>query len=290
MKQFVVLLLGTIMASSSFASPKVIYGEDDRKDVYEVTNPMALQLAESTVVLINKSSLSQNSSGMMNIRAGSLQSRMNVCSNEPYFDQPSGGFCSGTLIGKKTLLTAGHCIRSETACADTQFVFGYHVSKKGEYPRAVPEQNVVGCKRIIKRDEVSTGADYAIVELTREITHRPAARLALQRRTVEIENGTKLLMIGHPSGLPTKIEDGGKVRDASKNNYFIATTDSYGGNSGSGVFNLTTGELEGVLVRGETDFVIRNGCYVSNVCSENGCRGEDVTKVSAILPFVPARL
>lgn len=286
MKKIVSIFVGVAMATSAFASSRVIYGDDNRADLYEVTNPLYLQLAQSTVVLLNKSSVSQNSSGTISVLASSFQSRMKVCSSERFYDQPSGGFCSGTLIGKKTILTAGHCITDESDCASTQFAFGYHVTKKGQYPRTVAEQDVVGCKQIIKREQQSSGADYAIIELDREITHRPFVNLAKQRRTVNIDNGTKLVMVGHPSGLPTKVDDGGKVRDNSNGGYFVANTDSYGGNSGSGVFNQETGELEGVLVRGATDFVYSNGCYVSNVCPENGCRGEDVTKVAAILPYL----
>jgi V8-like Glu-specific endopeptidase len=86
--------------------------------------------------------------------------------------------------------------------------------------------------------------------------------------------------------LPTKIDDGAQVRSNAPSGYFVATTDSYGGNSGSSVFNYDTGEVEGVLVRGEDDYVYRNGCMVSNVCEESGCRGEDVTKISSVLPYL----
>ena len=77
------------------------------------------------------------------------------------------------------------------------------------------------------------------------------------------------------------------MRDPSPNGFFVATTDSYGGNSGSAVLSQETHQIEGVLVRGETDFVIEGNCHVSKVCAEDACRGEDVTKVAAITPFIP---
>ena len=46
--------------------------------------------------------------------------------------------------------------------------------------------------------------------------------------------------------------------------------------------NETTGEVEGILVRGETDFVYKNSCRVSNVCADDGCRGEDVTRITDV--------
>jgi len=91
--------------------------------------------------------------------------------------------------------------------------------------------------------------------------------------------------------LPVKLSGGAAVRNLmGEVGYFTANLDTYGGNSGSAVFNNVTGEIEGVLVRGETDFVRQGNCRISYVCENNGCRGEDVTKASyvkqKILPFL----
>ena len=98
--------------------------------------------------------------------------------------------------------------------------------------------------------------------------------------------GEALTVIGYPSGLPLKVASGGRVRTV-KSEYYVTNLDTYGGNSGSAVFNSTSGEVEGILVRGENDFVSQNGCVVSNRCTFEGCRGEDVTKISEVLSFVP---
>jgi hypothetical protein len=95
-----------------------------------------------------------------------------------------------------------------------------------------------------------------------------------------------LVVVGHPSGLAVKIAAGATVRSNLESAYFVANLDTYGGNSGSAVFNEQTGLIEGILVRGETDFKYKNGCYVSNICDVDGCRGEDVTRVSEILSHV----
>lgn len=276
-----------LLSTSTFASEKVIYGSDNRKDLFEVTNPLHAKLAESTVALIRKNDMTQSASGMLRIFAGSLQDAMGVCKKERFADQPTGAFCSGSLIGKNLMLTAGHCITSMSDCQSTNFVFNYAVSKQGSFPKEVQSNDVVGCKNIIYRVQEGNGADFAIIELDRTITHHEPLKMAKRSITNELKRGDKLLMIGHPSGLPTKLDDGGTVRDNSPRGYFSATTDSYGGNSGSAVFNLTTGEIEGVLVRGETDYVLQGGCYVSKVCNESGCRGEDVTKISSVLPKMP---
>ena len=90
-----------------------------------------------------------------------------------------------------------------------------------------------------------------------------------------------MYVIGHPVGLPTKFADGANVRNNNNTSFFVCNLDTYGGNSGSPVFNSSTHELEGILVRGETDFIVtENGCRKSNVCPQNDpnlvCRGEDL--------------
>ncbi len=96
-----------VATTSAFAGPTVIYGNDDRKDLYEVLNPLHKQWAKSTVALVKNSDITQNASGLMNIQADSFARSMGVCSTERFADQPSGGFCSGSLIGKNIFLTDG---------------------------------------------------------------------------------------------------------------------------------------------------------------------------------------
>jgi V8-like Glu-specific endopeptidase len=97
----------------------------------------------------------------------------------------------------------------------------------------------------------------------------------------QIEEGTPIVVIGHPTGLPTKVSAGANVRSVN-DIYFIANLDTFGGNSGSAVFNAETGDIEGILVRGERDYIYSSarGCYVPNHCTDNGCRGEDSTLIT----------
>ncbi len=95
-------------------------------------------------------------------------------------------------------------------------------------------------------------------------------------------------MIGHPVGLPTKFAGEAVVRSNQQSAFFVANLDTYGGNSGSPVFNSDTHEVEGILVRGETDFVPQGGCNVSLVCPTSGCRGEDCTRTTEFSNLVPS--
>lgn len=282
--------LVSVLAASAFAGngtgdrEGVIYGEDDRQDIYQVTNTRDLELADSTVVLMAAGKLTR-SGDKFDIAAVTFEREFGLCASEPFKDQPSGGFCSGALVGEDLVITAGHCIENAEECASTRFVFGYAVTKEGQYPTSTSASEVVGCKEIIARKKEGAGADFALIRLDRSITNHKPLRV---NRVGDLKVGDNVGVIGHPSGLPVKVSFGkSEVRNVSKPGYFITNLDTYGGNSGSAVFNTQSGLIEGILVRGETDFVFKNGCRVSNVCSASGCRGEDVTKISELVNLIP---
>jgi hypothetical protein len=78
-------------------------------------------------------------------------------------------------------------------------------------------------------------------------------------------------MIGHPVGLPLKYAGGAWVRDNQNKSYVVCNLD-IGGNSGSPVINDDEPhEIEGILVRGDTDFKQVGDCQRSNICPNSGC-------------------
>lgn len=262
---------------------QVIYGADDRIDLYQTENSKLLSLADSTVALMQASAV-RSEGAVSTLRTSPYGTGNGLCKEEPFYDQVTAAFCSGSLVAPDIIMTAGHCITSQSACAGTKFVFGFAVTEKGKMPLTVPSKEVYGCQTLLGREQVNDGADWALVKLDRPVTGHAALKLNL---TGEIVNKTPIVVIGHPAGLPTKISGGAAVRDASKEGYFTANLDTYGGNSGSAVFNARNGLVEGILVRGENDYVYRGGCRVSNVCTDAGCRGEDVTKISSVSDKLP---
>jgi hypothetical protein len=283
----VISILG--LAGSAFGSggpgEKVIYGDDDRLDIYQVTNSRDVELADSTVALMEAGKLTR-SGDKFEIAAEQFGVEFGLCDKEPFREQPSGAFCSGSLVAPDLLITAGHCIENATECSNTKFVFNYAVTKEGAYPKSASADNVVGCKEIVARKKEGAGADFALIRLDRRITnHKPLAI----NRDGDLKAGDNVGVIGHPSGLPVKVAFGKSVvRDVSPTGYFVASLDTYGGNSGSAVFNTKTGLIEGILVRGEQDFVYTSeGCRVSNVCTQDDCRGEDVTKIAEVAKLIP---
>ena len=265
-------------------SSHVVYGSDGRLDLYEVEDANLKRLADSTVALIKKADLTTQS-GITTIRSKNYGTQMGLCSSEKYYEQDIAAFCSGFLVAPDIIVTAGHCIKSQSDCVGTQFVFGFNVKTAGLFPQQVSEAEVYNCREIIKTTIESNGTDFAVIKLDRAVTnHRSLA----VRQTGSVQVGDPLVVVGHPAGLRTKITLGGKVRtSATETSYFVANVDTYGGNSGSVVFNANTGLVEGILVRGEQDFTPKNGCYISKVCAEDTCRGEDITQISAVKSFIP---
>lgn len=291
MKKFLVTTTAVLAAALCLAAPvmaqvdgQVIYGSDDRIDLYQTSNAKLKSMADSTVALFSAGDV-QLQGAVAKLGVQSYGESMQLCKEEPFFSQVNGAFCSGSLVAPDIIMTAGHCITSASSCTGTKFVFGFSVKEAGKMPLTVAASDVYGCKQLIGREQVNNGADWALIRLDRAVTGHKPLKLNLAG---DPPNKTPLVVIGHPAGLPTKIAGGASVRDASPEGYYTANLDTYGGNSGSAVFNAVTGLVEGILVRGETDYVWKGSCRVSNVCANDACRGEDVTKMTSVTPKLPA--
>lgn len=266
----------------------VIYGDDNRHDYFAETDPAIREAADSTVALMNESSLTPGPRGTVVIKGEPYGKTYGLCETEAFWEQETAAFCSGFLVASDTIVTAGHCIANASECASTAIVFDFAYKAPGLAPKTVPERNVYRCKNIIHTESSSAGADFAVIKLDRAVVDRHPLGL---RRQGTPKVGDDLVVAGHPTGLPLKIAGGAKIRSTASQAYFVANLDTYGGNSGSAVFNARTLEVEGILVRGEQDFKWGPGrCMISNVCPSNGCRGEDVTKISEALSFIDGAL
>ncbi|MEK7232250.1 MAG: serine protease [Elusimicrobiota bacterium] len=276
----VLLLTAATMAQRAHAGvePDVIYGDDDRLDLYQVQNRKLLELADSTVGLFEAWNVRDDGDKAVFFTRHYGES-LNLCKEEPFWEQQAGAFCSGSLVAPDVIMTAGHCVRTDMDCASTKFVFGFAITKKGEPPLTTPFGEVYKCDHIIGREQMNKGADWALIKLDRPVTNHAVLKLDLSGT---LANGDPLFIIGHPAGLPTKIAGGAKVRDISPPGFFVATLDAYGGNSGSAVFNAKNGLVEGILVRGDIDYTFKGDCQVSKVRAEDAGRGEDVTKISSV--------
>lgn len=258
---------------------KVIYGEDNRQDVYSSTNSLYKQLASSTAAMIQSSQL-KDEGDSVTVIASTLEGD-GICSDERFASQPTAAMCSGFLVGKDLLLTAGHCIQSMTDCEANSWVFGYSNTAGETSVFNINKKDIYVCTEIIARAlDDKTDNDFALVRLDR-VSDRAPLKF---RKSGKISSDSSIVVIGHPSGLPTKIADGAFVRSNDNKYFFQANLDTFGGNSGSAVFDAKTGIVEGILVRGERDYVLDTSanCYRPKVCDMDGCRGEDVTRITNI--------
>ena len=272
------LITSFLFVNSAFSvyKPRVIYGEDNRVDLYKVKDQAVVDVARSTAAMFAKSKLVKIGN-LFHLTSGKFGDQFKLCSNEPYYNQPSGAMCSAFLVGPDMLATAGHCI-SSSDCNAMAFAFGYAMRSEMEAPQTLPEEDVYFCKAVVSR-ELTSNQDYSLVQLDRPVRGYDVLKLAQQ----DAQTNDSLMVVGYPSGLPTKVAGGAQVR-SQKGAYFVANLDTYGGNSGSAVFNSETLEVTGILVRGEQDFRydVKNQCYRSNVCDSASCRGEDATNISYI--------
>jgi hypothetical protein len=279
-------------------SQKAIYGQDNRKDVFMVSSdPKINAAADAVVSLFQSNRLASLEDGTRTkIINKVFATEYRLCDTaspvEPYLSQPCSAFCSGVLVAPDIIATAGHCINTPAIGTpplnEIRFVFGYRMRDENTAQLIIDNNEVYIGEQIIKRVYTPDGADWALVRLSRPVQgHTPVSI----RRTAKVSDADDLYVIGHPCGLPAKFADGAIVRANTDANFFVANLDTYGGNSGSPVFNRTTHQVEGILVRGEKDFIVRDtppsSCRVSLRCPNTGCRGEDCTRTTLFASLVP---
>ena len=282
---FIFIILFSIQALKTFGqmTPKVVYGDDNRVEMYELEGTLWAEKARSVAMRVLKDTIYKEDRNHI----GLFKKNLNLCFDQRFAEQKAVGSCSGFLIAPNILITAGHCVQSELACQNIFWIFDFQLKNESDTDYLiVNKKRVYHCKKILSQffnPRSGKKLDYALIELDRIVSDRAPLEF---RKTGKIENGTPLSMIGHPDGLPMKFTDDALVSVNRETEYFSAPLDSFHSNSGSPVFNYETGKVEGILVRGQQDYVKQTGCKRVNVMNQNclgdKCNWEDVTRILAV--------
>ena len=272
-----IALLACNFAEANNDNRSVIYGADNRQELFQVKSEVRA-LAASVMAIVEPEYLHKESNGDYLYKSESYQKYYGLCSSERFVEQNTAASCTGFLVAPDLMATAGHCIVSKSNCQKLRFIFDYAYFENGVEPVRAKAKDVYRCKNIVAIRDTWT-VDYAIVRLDRPVVGRTPLILNSRGRP---QSGEPLFIIGHSSGLPMKIADGASVRSFGQG-YFTANLDSNGGNSGSPVFSARSGAVEGIMVRGEDDFVRHGSCNVSKICANQACVGQDVTNIAEVL-------
>lgn len=274
--------------STDGLAASVVYGADDRAEVFAYPDPELRRIArESIVALIPTRSIGREDDGTYSLFTMSLKDNRGLCDDEPFGNQPIAASCSGTLIDDDLVLTAGHCIDATSPCESYDYVFDYHL-RDANTLETIEDEDVYSCQRLFLDRDPAGGdqtPDFAVIQLDRPVE---GARSAVSFRTGSSPARSEAItMIGFGSGLPAKIDDGASVadaREARNDNFYVANLDAFGGHSGSATFDAD-GLLAGMLLGGRVpDYVTapEEGCARANVFDDSEA-GEIVHKIEPIV-------
>ena len=276
------LVCAVLLAATAFAQdgPKEIYGTDDRIDVFEEGNPDRRRMARAVCALVSSALLEDAGNGsyrLLGQPAGG--SGFPLCPDERFVDQPALAFCSGFLVGPDIIVTAGHCV-IDFQLDLVRVVFGFEMLNATTPVTFAGPADVYEIAEVIQ--SVNNGlSDFAVLRLDRRV-NAPGAFPLEVRTTGRVETGTRVGVIGHPLGLPTKIAFGETTtiqRNLPGLPWFTTNIDGSEGNSGSPVINAETGVVEGVYVRSSIDdfeFDAAADCVRVNVVPDEPGRQEVV--------------
>ena len=198
----------------------------------------------------------------MRIAPTTLKDTYHLCSGERFEEQPAAATCSGVLIDKDLLITAGHCIETDRGMQDVLVRLRLRLRRGGQARRGERER----CLWL-----PSPGVAHVHRDEDR-LRHHTARSRALGPRSI---SGSPWGHGGDHSrrchGLHQRAPAQGRSRGrgagarSSQYDFFALNSDTFEGSSGSAILDENY-QLAGVLVRGGNDYQkTSSGCSVAEV-------------------------
>ncbi|TNF24599.1 MAG: serine protease [Deltaproteobacteria bacterium] len=229
-----------------------VLGTDNRLNLNELESRSPIRLAKATATQINLKYLDSNGE----YPTGRLQ---NLCPGERYSTTPTLGGCSGFLIAPDILATAGHCFDYKNGCENDGWLFNHFHAP--EYPKQkLNKDDVYRCSSVLDFKHDMEG-DFALLKLDRPVEGVTPLKLS---KLNEAKNDDPVVVLGYPIGLPFTWTGGGRVISHDKN-FLRVDNDAWKNNSGSALFNMRTGKVEGILTNSMKglSFSKIDGCRLS---------------------------
>ncbi len=257
-------MIQTFILLFSFAQLgfSAVTGEDDRLSYAELEKRNPTTLAKATATQLSKryiNTLEEVSS----YPSGKLQ---NQCPGEKFSNEPTLGGCSGFLIAPNILVAAGHCKDYRAGgCEDDAWLFNhFSPAKKGKHH--FKTKDLYYCKKVLDFKHDGEG-DFVVIELDRKVPN--VTPLEMDTKNLA-KKGDPVAVLGYPLGRSFTYTPGGRVLSKNKN-YLRVDSDAFKNNSGSALFNIRTGKVEGVLTnarRGMSQNSL-DGCQLAKSYKEN---------------------
>uniref|UniRef100_A0A0G4I1K1 Serine protease n=1 Tax=Chromera velia CCMP2878 TaxID=1169474 RepID=A0A0G4I1K1_9ALVE len=259
----------------------MVWDEDNRRNPSQVTPSLQATLA---MVRRDKARVSPE---FLILDSNTMGERRTYCDSVKFQSEPAPATCTAVLVAEDIIATAGHCATGNKI-DDYFYIFGFNTAEAGNGTLLhIPYKNVYEGKEEVASEYRNSAtqdnrrSDWSLIKLWRPVTDRQPV---VTRKEGKLAS-QHVYVIGHPNGLPAKttrrrdgLDSTSMMLNNEPNAFFEARLDTFGGNSGSPVFDAETKELEGLLVRGDSDWVtdFPNQCVRESRCPDDqGVRGLD---------------
>jgi V8-like Glu-specific endopeptidase len=161
-------------------------------------------------------------------------------------DEPVAALGTAFLVGPRLIASAGHVFEGEDL-SRLRIVFDYFMKDADQCNGSLSVYRIKEIKAFDQSDSwfFSNYPDWALVELTEDVVGRDP--LPVERDPGKVFSGNEFYLIGHPSGLPTKVTLGGQIKNVGLlNKRFDHIVDAFAGNSGSPLFDVATDKIIGI--------------------------------------------